>query len=204
MHERTLALAARPEPVILLGLLLRPYSIGHELCLIRANNPFALPESGTRPTAVDLAEAVWICHQTWAENRDDYRDPLFFLKRWIWRTRIKLHRRTLNIDRDIKAFEEYRESGSLEFPLSDMPKPDEPASRPLGAPFLLLLEQFTLRTHGGFESWDYPLGLAKCEWQAHWELEGCLRIWNSEDQAHEMARQKWEALRPGKNQSHAN
>lgn len=197
MHERQFSLAARPEPVIILGLLLRPYSIGHELCLIRASNPLAESETGT---PVDLAEAVWICHQTWAENRDELFDRLFFLKRWIWRARLK--RKRIHFERELKAFADYRESGSLEFPLSGIPDPDGSGYpvRPRGAPFLACLHLFErARGLSVDQSWDYPLGLAKCEWQAHWEMEGALRVYNAEDAAHEMARQQWESLRKAVN-----
>ena len=33
-------------------------------------------------------------------------------------------------------------------------------------------------------AWDYPLGLAQMRWQAHWEQEGSIEVWNEADIRH--------------------
>ena len=84
MHEPLFARAARPAPAIVLGLLLRPFSIGHATLLHREDNPLA---EGFESTPEQLAEAALICSQTWAESLKMPFDPLISLKLWLWRRR---------------------------------------------------------------------------------------------------------------------
>ena len=178
MHEPLLAQAALPAPVKVLGLTLKPYSLGHELFLIREGNPLVTtaPESA-KPH--DIAEAALVCCQTFEECRRMHRDRWIGLKLKLWRRRI----RRADYDLARAAFLEYRNAGSIEFPLSDIARPDKPTSRAPGAPFLLRLHQFLMaklhKTEA--EAWDYPLGLAKCHWECFWESEGGLDIYNAAD-----------------------
>lgn len=192
MHERLLARAAWPAPVSVMGLLLKPYSLGHELLLTRTENRLALgphlapsdPPAPSEATYHDLSSAVWICCQSWKENQRASFDPLIRLKLWIWRKRC----RKLNFERELLGFLQYRAAGSLEFPLSDTTKPGtgRPPRIP-GAPFLIRLHQFKVTRYNldQAEAWDYPLGLAKCEWATYWEQEQGLEIYNLTDQEYD-------------------
>ena len=177
MHEPLLSRAAKPTPVSVLGLLLRPFSLGHLLCLIREGNPLAFGNDG-KPQ--DLAGAVLICSQTWKELERMPFDPLIGLKLWIWRRRVK----RMNLGRELAAWVEYREAGSLEPPLSQVAKPSQgPAPRLPGSPFLLRIHQW-LMLHLRLteaEAWDYPYGLAKFRWCAFWEQEQGLEVYNEHD-----------------------
>src|ERR1700751_2816398 len=114
MHELLTAKAAAPAPAIVLGLLLRPYSIGHELMLWRFKNPLA----ESRPCSPEqLAQAVWICSSTWNENRKDFLDPCRSLKLGIWKLRRKFGQR-ISIVSELAFFLEYQRQGSLEPPIS--------------------------------------------------------------------------------------
>src|SRR5947207_11564756 len=118
MHEPLYARAARPAPAIVLGLLLRPFSIGHQTILIREGNPLA---EGFDATGPQLSEAALICSQTWAESLRMPFDPLITLKLWLWRRRSGKLFKTLSAE--LTSFLEYRDFGSLELPISDTPRP---------------------------------------------------------------------------------
>jgi len=177
MHERLLSEAAWPSPKVVMGMLLRPYSLGHELRLTALNNPLADVDSGT---AENIAEAVLICSQSWREAEKMPFDSLLGLKLWLWRWRA--HK--LDFRAEIKKFVEYRKAGTVEFPISDVPEASRSPSRIPGCPFLLRLHQW-LMLHlrlSEAEAWDYPYGLAKCRWACYWEQEAGLKIYNAHDE----------------------
>jgi hypothetical protein len=205
MHESALARAALPAPTICLGMLLRPYSLGHELWLIRENCAIL------RGSPDGLATAVLICCQSWTQLQTMRSDWLLGLKLWLWRRRIKRASTDVGfqqkatkktkaerpafsslpslpsvksyLHRETQTFLEYRNAGLLEFPASEIIDPDSSASRSLGAPFVLRLQQW-LMTHFHLteaQAWDYPAGLAKMRWATHWESEGAFKIKNASE-----------------------
>jgi hypothetical protein len=177
MHERLLAEAAWPAPAICLGLLLRPYSLGHELRLIRLNNPLAARDEAS---ARQLAEAALICHQSWKECERMPWDPLIRFKLWLWKRRAKGFR----LKTEVATFVEYREKGSREFPPSGIANPSSPKRAQLaGAPFLLRLQHFLVMKWGltDTQAWDYPYGFAKMHWQTVCEENGTFSIYNMEE-----------------------
>jgi hypothetical protein len=202
MHEAALAAAALPAPAFVLGMELRPYSIGHEIFLIRESNPLALygessrhggsvpvlPSSApARPSDIrpSLAQAVLICCQSFEESRRICREWFAPLKLSLWRRRVA----KLDTSTELVKFREYQLFGSLDFKHSSVVKPGQTISRTPGSPFLLRLYQFLI-THlqeTPQSAWDYPLGLAKMQWQAYWESEGGLDIENETEQEFE----KW-------------
>jgi hypothetical protein len=71
--------AAVPEPHTILGLRLRPFSLGHRILLKRIGNAFLSPEGRASEAPVkitydDLASAVFICAHTWKENLEALHD----------------------------------------------------------------------------------------------------------------------------------
>ncbi len=192
MHEPLLALAALPAPTIVCGLLLRPFSLGHQLYLIRESKSIGSAVHGSDGSTVTdtefaaLISAVLICSQSWDESRRMTQDRLLPLKLWIWKRRLRraLNREPLNRLTWLLTFHRYLEAGALEFPLSDIARPDRPSvSRSPGCPFLLRLHSWLMRELRLTESqaWDYPLGLAKMRWACHWEQESGLDIYNAHD-----------------------
>jgi hypothetical protein len=155
-------------------MLLRPYSLGHELWLIRENN------SVLRGTFFGLPAAVLICCQTWTQLQKMRSDHLLALKLWIWKRRTQ----KLAIEIELAKFLAYRSEGILEFPISETVKPGgRTRGRLAGAPFILRLQTWLMLTYrlSEAEAWDYPVGLAKMRWESHWEQEGALEIYNAED-----------------------
>lgn len=179
MHEAALARAALPAPSVILGLPLRPYSLGHELWLIRRDNPFVTP--GVDHTPARTREAVMICANDWDSLQKFNRSwlALIALKVWRWRTR----------DADFALatadFANYRAAGCLDFRYN---KPTAgKAARRAGAPFILRLHQWIMEHHRLTYSraWDFPMGMATMCWAAHCEREGTLEVFNEVDEASE-------------------
>jgi len=188
--------------VVCLGLLLRPFSLGHLLRLEREQCTLLAPE--TSEPSKHLPAAVLICCQSWSEAHSMRHDRLLSLKLWLWHFRVKrLSKRTRPspspspvgreragvravssyFEEELAKFRNYIKEGSLEFKPSDAPRADRSTPRLPGAPFILMLQQwlmteFRLREP---EAWDYPFGLAKMRWAAHWEQQGGLDLYNAAD-----------------------
>jgi hypothetical protein len=79
--------AAIPEPFVILGKRLRPFSLGHELLLQRFENGFAIG-SDRMPTIDDLVFAVWICSQPYEDAIRSIQSPLMGLRLRLWGWRI--------------------------------------------------------------------------------------------------------------------
>lgn len=196
MHEAALARAAQPVPVIVLGLMLRPFSIGHMLQFYREG----LVESASRGimTPVELTAAVLVCSQSWEQSSGIERDHLLPLKMWAWKKRVEREaKRNAKLRAAVGALPDYFPSerdtfnayliaGSADFAISETPRADRSSSSRIpGAPFILRLQQW-LMTHLRFteaQAWDYPFGLAKMRWATHWEMEGGLDIENEHDKS---------------------
>jgi hypothetical protein len=190
MHEPLLAQAALPAPARICGIPLRRYSLGHELFLIREKSPFLF---GGFVSPGDLLEVIWICASDYEGCQRSQSTWLYLFKLWLVKRAVQRSIKRKTFEREVAAFREYRESGCLEFPLSDVIKPGAAIPRSPGTPFPLRLQQFlmvTLRLNEN-EAWDYPVGMAKCRWAAHWEEQAGLEVYN-EDNA-EMDRQIREA-----------
>src|ERR1041385_4083913 len=139
MHESSLARAALPGGAMVLGIPLRPYSVGHELLLI-SDFGFEFPDLSR------LAAAVWICASRWSELKKA-RGFWSGIKLSLFRRRI---RRSLGeggevfFQEELRKFMKYLEEGRLEFPLNDCSRPGTKSARPAGAPFCLRLHQFLI------------------------------------------------------------
>jgi len=180
MHEAALAKAALPPPVVCLGMALRPFSLGHFLWLLREE---VLSDTGILKEDA-LLTAVFICCQSWRENLNTKRDWLMSAKIWLWQKRLRRARRWRYAD-EMARFRQYIEDGLLQFRVSDQPRNDE-YSRPTrlpGAPYVLQLQQWLMLKLGlpEHQAWDYPFGYAKMRWQAYWEQEGGLDLYNEHE-----------------------
>lgn len=196
-------------------MLLRPYSLGHELWLIREGN--SLVGQASSLSAIDhLPAAVLICCQSWEELKRMRSDHLLGLKLWLWNRRIKsrINREFTRInanengdsrslasirgyqEQELAKFISYRNEGLLEFPCSQVTRADRgPSPRLPGTPFILRLQQW-LMTHLQLtesSAWDYPVGLAKMRWAAHWEQEGGLEIYNAHEEQEDAFIAYWES-----------
>jgi hypothetical protein len=186
LHDAQFARAAAPNPVTILGLPMRPYSIGHEIFLIRRQNPFLAlqlePENIKPPTASHLIEAILICAHSWHELNSS-SPPFFTLKTRLWRSTWlnKTHDQTLAA---IPQFIAYRNAGSTQPPTAPpLLEPGQSKPREPGSPFLLRLIQFLIFRLRMTEqdAMDYPLGLAIWHACAFAEAQDEIRIENKND-----------------------
>jgi hypothetical protein len=181
MHEPLLANAALAADTRLCGFYLKPYSLGHELFLIRENSPFLF---GGPIGPADIFRALIICTGEWkglrhAQDSYLYLPKLWLIKRAVQKANLEVPE---NLNRAIEAFAKHRQDGCSEFPISDTLRPERQNStgRDPGTPFILTLQQFLMLKFRltEEEAWNYPVGLAKMRWQAFWEQEGGLDIAN--------------------------
>lgn len=193
MHEAALSQAALPAPARILGLTLRPFSLGHELWLVREQNALALHSTAdASPVKLiqDLPQAVLFCCQTFAEIQAMNKDRFIGIKLRLWNHRL----RRRNLAQELSAFLEYRTRGTLAFP--DEPPDSTQRGRTLGAPLLLSLYEFMAAKVGEIAAWDYPYGLAQMRYAAHLEGEGRLKIKNRYEVEADDAFSEWEKANP--------
>lgn len=192
MHEAALYRAAQPEPTVVLGMLLRPLSLGHLLAI--SGQGLERAASSGRITPVQLTALVLICCQSWEESKAVYSDRLLSLKMWLWKRRVLGYAKRYAKAKvpyfltETGKFMAYLTAGALDFPETEFKSSDrsEPG-RPWGTPIVLIYQQW-LMTHFGMkesQAWDYPLGLCKMRWACHWEIQGGVEIKNREDEQRE-------------------
>ena len=176
----------------MLGLNLRPYSLGHELWLIREQNPLsvAFGAEGIQALINGLPAAALFCSQSFDQIGGMNRDWFIGFKLWLWKLRL----RKFKLGVELASFIEYRNRGTLMLP-------DEPDTtkqgRPFGAPVLLSLFQFIRReTRTDAEAWDYPYGLAQMRYAAWLESEGQMKIKNAYEMEHDRSFAEWEKQNP--------
>jgi len=193
MHEKSFAEAFNVPNVRVLGLRVRPYAIGHELALIRSENPLltyaenSFAELAPAVQRTCLADAVEICC---------YRRPV---SKWIWAIRcIKL-----DFEEEILKFRQYRISGSGDFPTVRQPRASGIPYHYFGAPELARLINYVsashammMQTHFGSSPLNFPLGLAKMLWSAEMESSGAIWIENHHDAEERARRKAFEKLNP--------
>lgn len=192
MHEAALARAACCEPPVVMGMLLRPLSIGHVLRFHAAGIIDDIGYAGIKPE--NLTAAVLICCQSWSQSSAMRQDWLLGFKLWLWRRRVAaLSKAALKatpgrpyIVQEADKFNAYLRDGSAELPISDTPRAGKQEStRSMGSPYLLRLQQWVMTTLGLDEAaaWDYPFGLAKMRWAVYFEEKGALDIYNEADES---------------------
>src|SRR6185312_5266309 len=142
MHESEFSQSTAPKSATVLGLLMKPYSIGHDLLLIKGKNALVnygessfdeLP-AGEKHKSVE--SAALICSMGWSEytfQSDNLLKKLWFrLQTWIffrvwnyqkWGIRLfGFSSRKPDYTKAIDAFRGYRKAGSLDFPTVQQPR----------------------------------------------------------------------------------
>lgn len=197
MHDTTLADAARPVRVSILGLPMRDYSIGHEILLWRSENSFVThTESGfdqlpEQKQKTDLFDALFTCERSWVDNFTPVRFPCLF--GWT--------RRHADFEAAYKAFRQYRGLGSLSIKTINMPRSNGGHYHYFGAPeaarlFLFVLDK-NLHTANGIESpYDFPFGLARILYLTQIESEGGIWVENQHDRETQVRREMFEKKNP--------
>ena len=208
-HDLAFAGAARPTPVVILGLPMLPYSLGHELTLAAQMNPvLADPASFASldplDQAVALTRAACVCACTWQELnpgpftfRGWFRNWLF-LRAWRWKQFGLFRRKRPSYEVAAVQMAVYRRDGST-FPAAADPsivkiarhlagaaKEDDTPGRKLGGPHNARVLMFLLEGRRYAElsyptPYDVPYGFANWLYSVHLEEAGRANIENSDE-----------------------
>lgn len=203
MNEHTSYYHARlPEPTTILGLKLRPFSLGHLLLLHRINSYFVGDDENL--TYEDLALSVLICSQRYAEAVAIFDDPDLkrFMARWAARltgrgvlTALKLRRlRVIDLHKKAAEFAAYIASGHRKV---DYKGKGDGHEIPL--PLVQIVRVTLLQEFGGLTDEaivDRPWGLCMEDYLTIHSLKGNVDLYaeGTFDQAREAAKAKYEDL----------
>lgn len=163
--------AARPEPPRVIGLQLRPYSLGHHINLHAYDSAFV---KGAGALFIDMITSVFICSLTWKEW-EDWKNSWklkWALRFWGWRMG------KFDVKAEAETFARYLAAGS-ECPEVTVPS----KGRALTAAWesrlkLFLVKELRLTVD---EAMDYPLALAWQDYCAHGEAQGTLTLLSEAD-----------------------
>ena len=195
MHEPLFAAAALPEQVAIMGLLMQPYAIGHELLLQKSANPLVTQtEYGFGELPADhqrekLFGACFICERTWQENQKPIR----------YARLTGFFRRHAHVPAEAAKFFAYRAAGSLDLPLVPQPRSAGAPFHYFGAPELARLILFVQPLHEKFgfaTAFDFPLGLARMLYLTHAEEAGSVWVANRQDAERQAEREAYERAHP--------
>jgi hypothetical protein len=172
------AVAARPAPVVIMRMKLRPYSIGHEILLTAEKNPLLgswddfdkleLPQQ-----IYAIFRAVTICAMSWEDNQKHLQGTLGIWMRFqisLWLLCIPKG----DIAVAIADWRTYRADGTT-YPKILEPEED---GRMLGAPMMARLVALM-----GVGAFNVPLGYAQWVYFAHAEATGLCRIENEKERS---------------------
>lgn len=203
MHDLAFADAARPRKVVVLGVPLMPYTIGHEILLCQAQSPliYLSPESfdklGDEERMRSVASVATICSRTWREANCG---GMFIPKVKIFGPKVKrgiLVRTGTDWESEIKTVREYLEKGRYLLPPPDREadhicsktngysSSNDMKGRSFGAPLVAQMINFCLDRPGLMDGapsvYDMPFALIASLYFAHLEVDGSVRIENQEE-----------------------
>jgi len=178
--------AAIPTPVSVLGIRLRPYSLGHVLLLSRFDNAFVM---GGRPALEDVIQGIVICSQTYAEALRDMDNPKLpslvgkwqrsLQPRYWWGGR----KPELGFSpaQAAKQFVEYLRAGSS-FPIFSVPQ-DKKSNDPLHVPLVQTVKVYLMSklNFSEAELLDRPWGLCLWDYFTSHAMEGNCKICDTTD-----------------------
>ncbi len=168
--------AAVPNPPRILGLQLKPYSLGHDLILTALENKFLEADRSID----DLFIGVFVCSQSWSEwgRWSNSRWLPVSLRIWRWFIRTKDIRDAFNL------FENYLELGR-DCPDINMPVAAVGKASSFGSPWQERLKIFLVCKLGltENEAMNRPLALSNFDWACHGEMDKTLELFSEKDEA---------------------
>lgn len=208
-HELFFVDALLPTRVCVLKLPLLPYSIGHEILLLKARNPLFCEDEATfndRPAHEQRASviaAALICARPWAEQNELPPNLRAWsrllggpLLSWRGHTLLPGFRRTPNYALAIADFRNYLHEAHAGFPApselideicaeaNGYTPMNRSRGRVYGAPHLARLIHFVGMHPALFDArciFDVPYAMAGALYATHLEADGNLRIENAEE-----------------------
>lgn len=193
MNDADIFSAVAPARWTILGLRLRPFSIGHLILLHRINSPFVC--EGERLDYHALASAVFICSRTYEDALEGIDDPDLprAMRKWAKKvTGARWWRRgkSVNLIEKWAEFERYMREGDW----TPVFQRDEQRTRKVGLPFVQsvrvkLMDRFRL---GDTEVMNRGWALCKADFFTLLDADGVLTIWDDAAQQ-ELARLREQA-----------
>lgn len=180
--DAAFAAAARPERRKIMGLLMLPYSIGHEIVLLSEGSllltltPDEFQKADLQKRITSIIRAVLVC------SRDYRQIPHKWLKLWAWTNRKS------DVEKCIADFREYRDEGSS-FPRLATPAEE---SRSYGSPHLTRVLNFGLSKFGD-RVYDMPLGLVHFLFFSEVEADGGCLVENADEREIRLIKEKHRA-----------
>ena len=183
--------AAIPEPWVIMGLRLRPFSLGHLILLHRVDSAFV---RGGTPDFEDLALSVYLCAHTYEDGLDALSDPRVpgFMARWAkrltaptWRHRLPKWMpfakapKPLDMDGHCDNFRQYLSDAFAQPTFSFDPN----KTRSISAPGPAVLHSTLLFGTGLSESeiLNRPYALSVYDWLTRKNMEGHIEFIDQEE-----------------------
>lgn len=188
MHDFAYAAAARQARFVIIGLELKPYSIGHELLLLQQGNPLLLDSDRFSKLPFEdqyraVIRAVLICSRDWRSNQRPHK----WMRFWSWKNR------NADYALAIADFRNYRQQGSTHPPAPEAEaymisnKDDSNSAREKGSPILARVYNHVCAMpdreifNYGRTAYDFPLGLGLFLWLSRLEEDDRAVIENSDE-----------------------
>lgn len=186
MESQFVRAILEPSQPVIIGVRMKPYSLGHSVILSQIDSGFT---AGRFPTFEDLIAAAFVCAHSWEENNRLLRSPF---RRWL---RLKLWGALagrFDIVAATVSMLQYVTAGDV-YPDTEPPK-DPEAVRELAAPHSARIYLF-LRSSGFSESaaWNMPCNVANWLHAARAEEDGKITLMSRQRRAFlEIARRERE------------
>lgn len=187
MHEKAFSNSFQPQSTTVFGIVLENFAIGHEIALVRQENPIinygekSFLELDTNAKKLALTMAVEVCGK------------LRLLSKLCFMVRVCIANEK-QLESEINNFRNYRNAGSQDLPLAKMPRQQGIPFRYFGAPQLASLlnyvtEKHTLLIESHFEGspLNFPLGLAQILYATHLESNGQIWVKNHQEMERDSA-----------------
>lgn len=177
--------AAKPKPVVCLGIPLRPFCLAHLFSLYETNSVFL---RNAKPTLYDLMVACLICSQDFKGTEEIWNDPDLERDLKYWEKKLRggffkrIQGKPFDFSADISAFKEYLLQGN-KFPLVKFELTGN-ARETIAPASLFTLVSLLSNLHLDFESaMNLPLPLARWLVAGYGEQEGKVSIVDGDEAA---------------------
>ena len=163
------------------GARMATYAIGHELALVRQGNPIAtynessFQELSHEAKKLALTMAVEVCGKIGIVQKARFILNVFLAKPEA-------------LENEINKFRVYRSEGSLDLPLTKMPKDRGLPYRYFGSPsmaslinYLTANHSLLIQSHFKGSPLNFPLGLAQILYTTHLETTGGVWVKNKQE-----------------------
>lgn len=174
-----------PEPVVCLGVRLRPYCIGHDLLLYNFHSPLVANKKNKKgeslaPELGDLLLGLYICSQTYEDAYRNIAEGKHI--RWARDFRKQFHRKPFKPLEEYDFLSRYI-AEAIRQPRVYFTEAEGDNTAGPGAAFQAVLKVFLMeRLHlSPSEALNYPIAVAWYEYSVWLEIRGGARIESAED-----------------------